>query len=200
MELGSAAGFKGRLEASLGDFAQLRDWATKDEPELAQRLSALGEALPYRKASAVGDVEASTVAFSARNLQLVVDRTALSGAVAFTRSLGDERGRLFMDLRSDALDVDALPNLGASADFLGDVDLSLALDAAKLRVARVGEAAIDSGSLSLKVTKTGADLSLDRLSVAGLGGATVEARGARGRRDDGSRCNSMPRNCAISPL
>jgi len=180
LELGAAAGFKGRLEASLGDFAQLRDWATKDEPELAQRLSALGEALPYRKASAVGDVEASTVAFSARNLQLVVDRTALSGAVAFTRSLGDERGRLFMDLRSDALDVDALPNLGASADFLGDVDLSLALDAAKLRVARVGEAAIDSGSLSLKVTKTGADLSLDRLSVAGLGGATVEVRGASG--------------------
>jgi hypothetical protein len=180
LELGSAAGFKGRLEARFGDFEQLRDWATKDEPELAKRLSALGEALPYRKASAIGDVEASAVGFAARNLQLVVDRTALSGAMAFTRALGDERGRLFMDLRSDALDVDALPNLGASADLLGDIDLSLALDAAKLRVARVGEAAIDSGSLSLKVTKTGADLSLDRLSVAGLGGATVEARGASG--------------------
>ena len=70
--------------------------------------------------------------------------------------------------------------MGASADLLGDIDLSLGLEAAKLRVARVGEAAIDSGSLSLKVTKTGADLSLDRLSVAGLGGAAVEARGASG--------------------
>ncbi len=180
LELGAAAGFKGRLEARSGDFAQLRDWATKDEPELEQRLSALGDALPYRNASAIGDVEASTVAFSARNLQLVIDRTALSGAMAFTRPLGDERGRLFMDLRGDALDIDALPNLSASADFLGDVDLSLALDAAKLRVARVGEAAIDSGSLSLKMTKTGADFSLDRLSVAGLGGAAVEVRGASG--------------------
>ncbi|MFZ1963515.1 MAG: hypothetical protein WAU78_08625, partial [Roseiarcus sp.] len=180
LELGAAAEFKGRLEASVGDFAQLRDWATKDEPEFARRLSALGDAAPYRKASAIGDVEASAVGFSARNLELVVDRTALSGAMAFTRAVGDERGRLFMDLRSDALDVDALPNFSASADLLGDIDLSLALDAAKLRVARVGEAVLESGSLSLKATKIGADLSLDRLSVAGVGGAAVEVRGALG--------------------
>ena len=102
--------------------------------------------------------------------------------MAFTLPLGDERGRLFADLRSEALDVDALPDLSASADLLGDIDLSLALDAAKLHVARVGEAAVDGGSLSLKVTKTGDDFSLDRLSVAGLGGAAVEARGASGPR------------------
>ena len=180
LELGAAAEFKGRLEASVGDFAQLRDWATKGEPEFARRLSALGDAAPYRKASAIGDIEASAVGFSARNLELVVDRTALSGAMAFTRAVGDERGRLFMDLRSDALDVDALPNFSASADLLGDIDLSLALDAAKLRVARVGEAVLESGTLSLKATKIGADLSLDRLSVAGVGGAAVEVRGASG--------------------
>jgi hypothetical protein len=180
LELGAAARFKGRVEARVEDFAQLRDWATKDEPEFARRLSALGEAAPYRRASAIGDVEASAVGFSARNLQLVVDRTALSGAMAFTRAVGDERGRLFIDLRSDALDIDALPNFSASADLLGDIDLSLALEAAKLRVARVGEAALESGSLSLKATKTGADVSLDRLSIAGLGGAAVEAHGASG--------------------
>jgi hypothetical protein len=180
LEFGAAAEFKGRLEARVGDSAQLRDWATKDEPEFARRLLALAEAAPYRKASAIGDVEASAVGFSARNLELVVDRTALNGAMAFTRAVGDERGRLFVDLRSDALDIDALPNFNASADLLGDIDLSLALDAAKLRVARLGEAAVESGSLSLKATKIGADLSLDRLSVAGLGGAAVEIRGASG--------------------
>ena len=180
LELGAAAQFKGRLQARLGDFAQLRDWAMQDESEFAQRLSALSDALPYRNASAIGDVEASAVGFSARNLELVVDRTTLNGAMAFTRPLGGERGRLFIDLRSDALDVDALPNLSASAGLFGDIDLSLALEAAKLRVARVGEAALDSGSLSLKVTKTGADLTLDRLSLAGLGGAAVEVHGASG--------------------
>jgi len=56
------------------------------------------------------------------------------------------------------------------------------LDAARLRIARVGEAAVDGGSLSLKATKTGDELSLDRLSVAGLGGAAVEVRGAAGRQ------------------
>ncbi len=180
LELGSAAEFKGRLDARLGDFAQLRAWATADEPEFAQRLTALEEALPYREASATGDVEISAVGFSARNLHLVVDRTALSGAMAFTRPLGNERGRLFMDLRGDALDVDSLPNLSASVDFLGDIDLSLALDATTLRVARVGEATVDGGSLSLKLTKTGNDLSLDHLTIAGLGGAAVELHGASG--------------------
>jgi hypothetical protein len=180
LELGAAAEFKGRLEARMGDFAQLRDWAARDAPEFAQRLATLSAAAPYRTASATGDVEASAVGFAARNLQLVVDRTALSGAMAFTRAIGEERGRLFMDLRSDALDVDALPNLSASANLLGDLDLSLALEAARLRVARVGEAAIDSGSLLLKATKTGDDLSLDRLSVTGLGGAAVDVRGAWG--------------------
>jgi hypothetical protein len=180
LELGSAAQFRGRLEAQLGDFSQLRAWASEGEPELAERLAAFETALPYRNAAASGDVEISEVGFSARNLQLVVDRTTLTGAMAFTLPLGAERGRLFTDLRSDALDVDALPNLSASAGFIGDIDLSLALEAARLRVARVGEAAIDGGSLSVKMTKTGGELSLDRLSVAGLGGASIEVRGASG--------------------
>ncbi len=180
LELGSAAQFKGRLSASVGDFAHLRDWAGKDAPALAQRLSLLEDVLPYRKATASGDVEISGVGFSARNLQLLIDRTALNGAMAFTRPLGAQRGRLFMDLRGDALDVDALPNLNASSALLGDVDLSLAIEAASLRVARVGEAGIDGGSFSLKMTKTGDDISLDRFSIAGLGGAAIDARGASG--------------------
>ena len=178
LDLGAAAQFKGRLEARVGDFTRLSAWAAKDEPELGRRLTAIAEAAPYREASAAADVEASAVGFSARDLTLTLDRTALGGAMAFTRAIGGERGRLYMDLRSDLLDVDALPNLRASADLIGDVDLKLALEAAKLRVARVGEASVEGGSLSLKMTKTAGELWLDRLSVAGLGGATVEARGA----------------------
>ncbi len=183
LELGSAAQFKGRLAATIGDFAQLRDWAGRDAPALTERLSLVDDILPYRKATASGDVEISRVSFSARNLQLLVDRTSLEGAMAFTQPLGGQRGRLFMDLRGDALDVDTLPNLKAGSALLGDIDLSLALEAKKLRVARVGEAAIEGGSLSLKMTKTGDDVSLDRLSVAGLGDAAVEARGAWGAKE-----------------
>ncbi|MBV8474108.1 MAG: hypothetical protein JO234_11885, partial [Hyphomicrobiales bacterium] len=183
VELGLAAQFKGRLAATIGDFAQLRNWAGRDAPALTERLALLDDVVPYRKATASGDVEISRVGFSARNLQLLVDRTALEGVMAFTQPLGGQRGRLFMDLRGDALDVDTLPNLKAGSALLGDVDLSLALEAKKLRVARVGEAAIEGGSLSLKLTKTGDDVSLDRLSVAGLGDAAVEAHGAWGAQE-----------------
>ena len=180
LEVGAAPGFKGALQARLGDIAQLRDWATRGEPEWARRLAALGQALPYRAASASGEVEISAVAISARDLDLTLDRSTLSGAIAYTAPVADERARLFADLRSDALDVDALPDLNASAGLIGDADLSLALEATKLRVGRPGDAGFEGGSLALKLTKTGDDFSLEKFSLSGLGGASVEASAALG--------------------
>ena len=93
-----------------------------------------------------------------------------------------------MDLASDSLDVDGLPSL-ASANLIGDLDLSLSLRAGSLHIARVGEAQIDSGSLALNVTKTGPNVALKRLSVAGLDGASFDIEGAIGPeldRGDGS--------------
>ena len=177
LELGAAAMFSGRIEARVGDFTSLKDWTTEGEPELASRLSALSETFHYSEASATGDIAASAGGVSARNLKLVVDRSTLTGAVTYTLPIAGERGRLHVDLRSDSLDIDAAPNLAASADWLDDFDLWLDLEATKLRIARVGEAAVESGSLVLQATKTGATFSLDRLSVNNLGGATIEARG-----------------------
>ena len=58
-----------------------------------------------------------------------------------------------MDLLSDSLDVDALPNVSAGAALVDDLDLSLSLRAKALHVARVDEATINSGSLELKVRR-----------------------------------------------
>ena len=180
LEFGAAPGFKGALQARLGDIAQLRAWATRGEPEWASRLTALGQALPYRAASVSGEVEISAVAFSARDLDLTLDRSTLTGAIAYTAPVANERARLFADLKSDALDVDALPDLNVSAGLIGDADLSLALEATKLRVGRPGEAGFEGGSLTLKLSKIGDDFSLEKLSLAGLGGASVEASAALG--------------------
>ena len=180
LEYGAAPGFKGALKAKLGDIAQLRDWATRGEPEWVSRLAALSQALPYRTASASGEVAISAVAISAEDLDLTLDRSTLSGAIAYTAPVGGERARLFMDLKSDALDVDALPDLSVSAGLIGDADLSLALEAAKLRVGRPGDVGFEGGSLGLKLTKSGHDLSLEKLALSGLGGASVEASGALG--------------------
>jgi len=177
LEFGAAAGFRGKLDGQVGDFGSFGNWLAEGQPEWGAKLTALGETLPSELASANGDVEASSVGFSARNLKLALDRSAFTGAMAFTRALGEARARLFVDLHSDGLDVDSLPNLEAGADWLGDVDLALALQATKLRVARVGRTTLDGGSLVVKATKTGTTLSLDRLSLADLGGATIEAQG-----------------------
>ena len=64
---------------------------------------------------------------------------------------------------------------------IGDLDLSLSLRAGSLHIARVGEAQIDSGSLAVNVAKTGPNVTLKRLSVAGLDGASLDVEGAIGR-------------------
>jgi hypothetical protein len=180
LEFGVAAGFKGALQARFGDIARLRDWATHGEPEWASRLAGLSEALPYRTASVSGEVAISAVAISAEDLDLTLDRSTLSGAIAYTAAVAGEHARLFMDLKSDALDVDALPDLSVGAGLIGDADLSLAVEAAKLRVGRPGDVGFEGGSLGLKLAKSGDDLSLEKLSLSGLGGASVEASGALG--------------------
>ena len=69
------------------------------------------------------------------------------------------------------------PGPSGGGAWLGDFDVSLALEASKLRIARVGQAVVEGGSLALKAGKNGDKLSLDRLAIANLGGASVEAEG-----------------------
>ena len=80
-----------------------------------------------------------------------------------------------VDLASDSLDVDALPSLAVDKT-IGDLDLSLSLRAGSLHIARVGETEIDSGSLTVSLTKTGPNVALKRLSVTGLDGASLKSR------------------------
>ena len=118
--------------------------------------------------------------FRAGAFELALDRTTLTGSLAFTDRVGSEPGRLYLDLSSDSLDVATLPTLSASETLLGDLDLSIALRAKSLHVSHVGEGEIDSGSLALKVKKSGPKATLEQLNVSNLGGASVEARGTFG--------------------
>jgi uncharacterized protein involved in outer membrane biogenesis len=178
IDLHPASGFKGKMDVRIEEVQRLRDWLTLGAPELQARLAAIGDVLPYRSASAAGDVDLSAAGFIARNLNLTLERSTLTGTLAFTRAIGADRGRMFADLQTDSLDLDALPNVSASRDFLGGADLSLALDAKAIRVAKLGEGQVDGGSMKLKLTREGDDVRLERLSIADLGGASVEANGA----------------------
>ena len=179
LETGAQPKFRGDVAFSSADFALLRDWAALGAPPAVANVAAFADALPYRNVSLSGAVEASPAGFSGRNLKLTLDRSTLTGAVAFKGPDGGQAGRLDVDLASDSLDVDGLPSL-AAGNLIGDLDLSLSLRAGSLHIARVGETQIDSGSLALSVTKTGPNVALKRLSVAGLDGASFDIEGAIG--------------------
>jgi uncharacterized protein involved in outer membrane biogenesis len=180
LDTGAEPRFRGDVAFKSADFAILRDWAALGAPPAVAKVAAFGDALPYRSVSVSSAIEASPSGFSARNLKLTLDRTTLTGALAFKGPAGGKSGRLDVDLASDSLDVDALPSL-AVAKTIGDLDLSLSLRAGSLHIARVGETEIDSGSLTVSLTKTGPNVALKRLSVTGLDGASLEIEGAAGR-------------------
>jgi uncharacterized protein involved in outer membrane biogenesis len=179
LETGAEAKFRGDVAFTSADFALLRDWATLGAPPAVAKVAAFADALPYLSASLSGAVEASPTGFSGRNLKLTLDRSTLTGALGFKGPDGGQPGRLDVDLASDSLDVDGLPSL-AAGNLIGDLDLSLSLRAGSLHIARVGEAQIDSGSLALNVAKSGPNVTLKRLSVAGLDGASFDVEGAIG--------------------
>ena len=177
LELGAAPLAHGRGGAEVGDFAPLAAWLGEDSPELAARLKGLQAALPNGAISARADLEISPDGFSARALDATVAKSRFTGGLVWRAAAADRRARLYLDLASDALDVDVTPNVEAGLDWLGDADLDFSLKADALRVARVGLAAVQGGSLDVKARKDGAKFTLERLTIGDLGGATISAEG-----------------------
>ena len=180
VETGAAAKYAGTVDFSTGDAAALGRWAGQGAPELAAWPSALAKSFPSSSLAVSGAIEAAAVGFSGKNLRIALGPSILTGALAVTRPVGADAGRIYADLGSDALDVEALPSLDDARSLIGGYDLSLALDAKALRVAHVGEDGIDGASLALKIERTGKKVTLDRLVLAGLGGAAFEATGSAG--------------------
>ena len=177
LELGAAPIFRGNAQGAVSDFEPLAAWIAEGQPELAQRLESLQAALPNGAMAAEGAVELSPEGFSGRGLKLDVATSRLQGDVVYRFSQPDSRGRLFLDVASDALDIEVAPNIEAGLDWLGDTDLDFRLAAKTLRVARVGLASLHGGSLVIRATKDGAKFALQRLSLADLGGASIEVEG-----------------------
>jgi hypothetical protein len=181
LDAGAAATFRGDIDFNSRDFVLLREWASLGAPEPATGIAAIGAALAYDSAALKGEVETSATRFAGRNLKLALDRTALTGSVAFRSPSASEPGRVDLDLATDSLDIDTLPSFDAAKKMLGDIDLSISLQAGSLHIARLGEADLESGPAALKAAKSGPNITVDRLSVAGLGGAALDIQGAMDR-------------------
>jgi hypothetical protein len=178
LETGAAAHFSGHIDAASQDVARFEDWLRAD----TSQAGALRALLSFHSAAVAGDFELSGVAISGRNLTLTVNRSKLVGALAFTRAIGTERARLFADMTSDALDLDAVPDLSELVAVGATIDASLAFDARAVKVNRVGQGMIDAGHIGIKLTSNGDMANLERFEIAGLGGADLSLTGSRDRR------------------
>jgi hypothetical protein len=177
LELQPAPFLHGRAEGAIGDFAALAAWIGEDQPALQQRLAALGAALPQGDISASGDLELSPQGYALRGLSLGVAGSRLDGGVVYQVPNSGRRGRLFLDLASDALDIEAAPNVEAGLAWLGDMDLDFRLKADAFRVERAGLASVHGGSLEMRATREGEKFALQKLSLANLDGASIEGQG-----------------------
>ena len=98
VETGAAAKFTGTVDFSTGDVAALGRWAGQGEPELAAWPSALAESFPTSNLSVSGAIEAAAVGFSGKNLRIALGPSILTGALAVTRPVGADAGRIYADL------------------------------------------------------------------------------------------------------
>jgi hypothetical protein len=178
LETGAAAHFAGHIEAASQDVPRLADWLKAD----SSQPSALRTLLSFHSVAVAGDFELSGAAIVGRNLTATVNRSKLVGALAFTRAIGAERARLFADMTSDALDLDAMPDLSELVSAGTNIDASLAFDARAVKVNRVGQGMIDAGHIGIKLTKNGDMDNLEQFDIAGLGGADLSLTGSRDRR------------------
>jgi uncharacterized protein involved in outer membrane biogenesis len=173
VETGAAARYSGEVEASVRDVSRLADWLRGLAPDLSERV----RAVPFRLIDVKGRARVSAAGVSADGLTLKIDRSSMTGALAYTRAVGGDRARLFADLEADALDLDGVPDLSGPGQALAETDVQIALNARAVRLARVGQGMIDAGRIRLRLQKTPDELRIEDLSVAELGGANVSASG-----------------------
>ncbi len=184
MERGTAPGFSGRVEFLSRDPERLAGWLTPLLPDMADNL----RAIPFKSVDVAGQAGISAAGFLLRDAKAKFDRSTFAGTISYTRALGAERARLFADLTSPALDIETLPNLSGSAKGAANLDMSLALDAKAVKIGGLAATPVDAGRIRTKLVRGAAETRLERLSVAGLGGANIEASGIW--RDGGGKIDA----------
>src|SRR5207237_7697161 len=78
---------------------------------------------------------------------------------------------------SPSLDIEKLPDLSGAAKGAANLDLSITLDAKAVKVGGLAATPVDAGRIRAKFAREATETRLERLSVADLGGANIEASG-----------------------
>jgi hypothetical protein len=172
-EPGAAPGFSGRIEFASRDPERFAGWVAPMLPDVAENL----KALPFKNIELAGQAGLSAAGLFVRDLKAKLDRSAFAGTISYTRALGGERARLFADLTSPALDIEKLPDITGAAKGAANLDISASIDAKTVKVGGFAASPIDAGRIRAKFVRDATETRLERLSVADLRGANIEASG-----------------------
>ena len=167
--LGSPSGgvtFKGAATVEAVNPRAMVAWLEAQDSALA----------PLNSFGASGDVTLTPDHIAIDHLKAEFDRRTVEGRLDYTVAADQRPARLMADLKAATLDIDQLEALAAAAlaSTNSDLPAELAL------TADVGEATlagVDAKNAHVKLVLDANGLMLDRLSIADLGGAALEASG-----------------------
>lgn len=162
--------FTGLFDVSTGNAFETAAWLGRIAPGFARP----AQDFPFRTASLKGDIRLAAGGLEGSGLSLRLDRSALTGMLAFEPARDGHAALLKAALQSRALDLDTIPGLDSSTG-PRDFDLDLHLEADTIKVASLGGARADAGHIDIGLRRAGAHLALSPFKITGLGGAAVDA-------------------------
>lgn len=163
---GDAFGFSGNLLLAVNQPSGFAAWLSADVDEAIRRLGNAGFS---------GKVELTEQRQTLRDMELVLGGARFSGLVDRLQP-GDARPSVTMELDGGALDIDGLTAFAAlfvseKGRFRhGEHDFDLKLKAGPVALGGIGAESVDT-AIRLKDGR----LDVDRMAIAGLGGAAVSA-------------------------
>ena len=134
------------------------------------------DANPMKPLSLRGEVTFSDEKLAIDHLDADIDQKKIEGRLAYMWPNGTQAARIDAELRAAELNLDALTDLGKSAQGVSkfemprDVSLAVAIGHARL-------AGVDAREVDARLHRDAGRLQIDRFSVADLGGAAFSASG-----------------------
>jgi large subunit ribosomal protein L24 len=164
--LGPGLGFAGATVIDSNDPKNLTAW-------LAGRAATVGQNKPWH---AAGDLTLGADRIAVERLKTEFGRGAVEGSASYTWPAGNRPARLDANLRAAELDVDEAIGFGVSA--LSGVGLEMPREVAlAIEIDRARIAAVEAQKVIARVTFNADGIAIERLSIADLGNAGIEAKG-----------------------
>ncbi|MBB3809832.1 AsmA family protein [Pseudochelatococcus contaminans] len=182
-------GFSGKVDFKAGDGVRLAN-ALKNAVGNAQSLDELGLMLRLSQTlrdwpglSVRGDIAASASGIAVRNLDASAEGSTLAGDLQFTPAVGDARARADATLVLQGVDLESLPRLDPMVAVRSGVDLTVDLQARRLRF---GTAPASEGrQIAARFSTTADGVTVEQFDLIDPDGARLSASGHLG--EDGGR-------------